>query len=561
MIGDVNDLTSKIRFMDSTKFPVFAGEKISMSLHAMTTDYVESLQVYLLFTDNTSPIETDNTYFSGHTSIKVSGGWKKYTLTATAPDNATRCFVRIRYVSKEKSTTAENNRATLCSIMVNRGEKYPTWTANTEDNFKLHETRLSFAESKITDTAITNVVKNAQFVKDMNGNITTNKSNISKVEQTVDSWGVKIAENETEIASLKLTDEQFEVKISQNINDIASLKLTNEQFKVKISQNINNIASLSVSLDNIESNIVSESGVKSIIRQSSNDIQIGFNGINDRININPTSMDFKATNNNRDMSLYGGQVCIYNNTNDTFMSTMGSVLKTSNSSYKGVGFLLGKNANIFTIGRDATWTDVMTNRSPNPIHYVTFNFETKQADIDMVLNTNNINMQNNNLIGAAKIGCSEIQTNNILNVSNSKVLSCGSTDITLYKTINANSNRIYNLDSLGANKVQTKNWYNLSNSPLFTYNSSWGHIDLRVDMECNSYTLKNPVLSNATTSAVLASGYNIDVENDTNVLFACEDITVVDENGNVFYDINQAILLLYGKIHDLEKEIESLKNK
>ena len=452
------------------------------------------------------------------------GAFEKVIMTFTTSNLSN--LVSIRFYNYFKSTlTTGTSDIHLYHLQLEKGNKTTDWKAASDDT----KERINSISSNFT--------------------------------QTANSFEMRISNNESEISSLKLTDEQFGVKISQNINDIASLKLTNEQFGVKISQNINNIASLSVSLDNIESNIVSESGVKSIIRQSSNDIQIGFNGINDRININPTSLDFRATNNNRDMSLFGGQVCIYNNANDTFMSTMGSVLKTSNSNYKGVGFLLGKNANIFTIGRDATWTDVMTNRSPNPIHYVTFNFDANQANIDMVLNTNNINMQNNNLIGAAKIGCSELQTNNILNVSNSKVLSCGSTDITLYKTINANSNRMYNLDSLGTNKVQTNNWYNLSNSPLFTYNSSWGHIDLRLDMECNSYTLKNPVLSNATTSAVLASGYNIDVENDTNVLFACEDITVIDENGNVFYDINQAILLLYGKIHDLEKEIESLKNK
>ena len=222
MIGDLNDLTSKIRVMDSTKFPVFAGEKISMSFHAMTSDYVESLQVYLLFTDNTSPIETDNTYFSEYSYIKASGPWKKYTLTATAPANATRCFVRIRYVSKEKPTTAENNRGSLCSIMVNRGEKYPTWTANTEDNFKLHETRLSFAESKITDTAITNVVKNAQFVKDMNGNITTNKSNISKIQQTATSITSRVDTLDGKYTELKQTVDGIDITGLVTFSDLST---------------------------------------------------------------------------------------------------------------------------------------------------------------------------------------------------------------------------------------------------------------------------------------------------------------------------------------------------
>ena len=242
-------------------------------------------------------------------------------------------------------------------------------------------------------------------------------------------------------------------------------------------------------------------------------VQIGFNGINDRININPTSMDFRATNNNRDMSLYGGQVCIYNNANDTFMSTMGSVLK-SDTSYKGVGFLLGKNANIFTIGRDANWTDIMTNRSPNPVHYITFNFATNQADIDMELNTNSINMRNHTL---------------------------------------------RNSSAIGTNKLQTNSWYDLNNNPLFTLNSHWGHIDMYQDLEANYNAILNARLVNPQNSYAISSGYNVDVKNDADVLIANEKISTVSENGEVNYDINEMIKLLYSKIHTLEKEIENLK--
>ena len=242
-------------------------------------------------------------------------------------------------------------------------------------------------------------------------------------------------------------------------------------------------------------------------------VQIGFNGINDRININPTSMDFRATNNNRDMALYGGQVCIYNNINDTFMSTMGSVLK-ADASYKGVGFLLGENANIFTIGRDATWADIMTNRSPNPIHYITFNFATNQADIDMQLNTNDINMRN----------CS-----------------------------------LRNSIAVGTQKLQTNSWYALNDNPLFTLNSHWGHIDMYQDLEANYNAILNARLVNPQNSYAISSGYNVDVKNDADVLIANEKISTVSENGEVNYDMNEMIKLLYSKIHTLEKEIESLK--
>lgn len=50
-----------------------------------------------------------------------------------------------------------------------------------------YESRISNAESKVTDTAITNTVKKAQFIKDIEGSITEVESTISNIEQTADS--------------------------------------------------------------------------------------------------------------------------------------------------------------------------------------------------------------------------------------------------------------------------------------------------------------------------------------------------------------------------------------
>ncbi|MGL5328520.1 MAG: hypothetical protein ACRDD7_04570, partial [Peptostreptococcaceae bacterium] len=141
--------------------------------------------------------------------------------------------------------------------------------------------------------------------------------------------------------------------------------------------------------------------VKSTIRQSAGDIQIGFNGINDRININPRSMDFTAENGRRDMLLYGGQMCVYNNMDDTFVGTAGAVLNNTNTR-KGIGFLLGKNSNTFMIGRDANWTDILENRSPNPTEYFAIDFDNFEIRMALPLFTGNINLQGHNIIGAAK---------------------------------------------------------------------------------------------------------------------------------------------------------------
>ena len=408
-------------------------------------------------------LETTTTTLSGKVDTANTNANNAKNTANTANNNANQALTQI--------TTTNNKLASIESTVngiTSRVSNVETTTTTLNGKVTNQETRLTQAEQKITDKAITSVVQESQLIKDMNNKVS---SNTSLIQQTANQ------------ISSKVSQEDFESYKTQTASEISS-KITSKD-------------------------------VSSIIRQSSNDIQIGFNGINDRISINPTSMDFRATNNRRDMSLYGGQVCIYNNANDTFMSTMGSVLK-ADTSYKGVGFLLGKNANIFTIGRDATWTDVMTNRSPNPIHYITFNFDTNQADIDMELNTNRINMRGNTL---------------------------------------------RNSSAIGTDKLQTNSWYDLNNNPLFTLNSYWGHIDMYQDLEANYNAILNPRLVNPQTSYALASGLNVDVNNDADVLIANEDISEVDAQGNVSYDLNEMIKLLYSKIHDLEKEVDSLKQE
>lgn len=393
-------------------------------------------------------------------NVQVELGNKKTNWKANPADIETKV--------EEKISSAKAEIKVETGKISQSVSKLETTTTELAGKVTNQESRLSSAEQKITDKAITSVVQESQFIKDMNNKVS---SNTSLIEQTANQ------------ISSKVSREDFESYKTQTASEISS-KITSKD-------------------------------VSSIIRQSSNDIQIGFNGINDRININPTSMDFRAINNNRDMSLYGGQVCIYNNANDTFMSTMGSVLK-SDTSYKGVGFLLGKNANIFTIGRDATWTDVMTNRSPNPTHYVTFNFDTSQADIDMELNTNGINMRGNTL---------------------------------------------RNSSALGTDKLQTNTWYDLGNNPLFTLNDYWQHVDMYRDLEANYNAILNARLVNPQTSYALASGLTVDINNDADILIANEDISEVDAKGNVSYDLNEMIKLLYSKMHDLEKEVASLKQE
>ena len=82
------------------------------------------------------------------------------------------------------------------------------------------------------------------------------------------------------------------------------------------------------------------------------------------------------------------------------------------------------------------------------------------------------------------------------------------------------------------------------------------------------YNILNPTIRGGSVhpSYALASGYDVDVENDVDILIANEGISDIDENGNVSYDLNEMIKLLYSKIHmqeniidELQKEIKNLK--
>lgn len=63
-----------------------------------------------------------------------------------------------------------------------------TTTKTIDDKVVNQEARLKTAESKITDSAITNVVKQSQFIRDLEGNITEVESKYTELKQTVDGF-------------------------------------------------------------------------------------------------------------------------------------------------------------------------------------------------------------------------------------------------------------------------------------------------------------------------------------------------------------------------------------
>ena len=86
--------------------------------------------------------------------------------------------------TKVKLSTVETN---LSGITSKVGTLEST-TKTIDGKVVNQEARLKTAESKITDSAITNVVKQSQFIRDLEGNITEVESKYTELKQTVDGF-------------------------------------------------------------------------------------------------------------------------------------------------------------------------------------------------------------------------------------------------------------------------------------------------------------------------------------------------------------------------------------
>ena len=288
-------------------------------------------------------------------------------------------------------------------------------------------------------------------------------------------------------------------------------------------------------------------------------VQISFNGINERINMNERSMDFTSENGGRDMSLYGGQMCTFNNMNNTFLATVGSIV-ASNYNINGAGFLLSKHCNHFLIGRDNQWDDIFTNRAPSPTHYLDMDFDNYQIKLGLTLLTGDVNLRGNSLydahVGYIKdwfgFGWRHYNTGQ-------QILSTDGTRIVTHMPISFNGNTLMN-PTLYCDK-----YYFTDGNTAFYKDTSGALVMMNnVTWDWQGYTLHNAFIQesklyNCVNYNSLPTGVKVDVENDIDVLIASEPISKVNEDASVEYDLNEMIKLLYSKIHTLEKEIESLK--
>ena len=97
-----------------------------------------------------------------------------------------------------------------------------TVTNTLDGKVKSHESRIANAESKITDSAITNVVKQAKFIKDIEGNITEVESAISSVEQTANSITSKVNGLDGKYTEIKQTIDSIDLTGKVSFSDLST---------------------------------------------------------------------------------------------------------------------------------------------------------------------------------------------------------------------------------------------------------------------------------------------------------------------------------------------------
>lgn len=439
--------------------------------------------------------------------------------------------------------------------------------------------RLQVAEEQISEEGIIQTVKNMQFIKDMDGKITTQEESLSKIDQRVDKIDLSVSkkvDSNSIISAINLSPESIKIS-SSKINITGFVTFTD----------LSTPGSTTISGSNITTGYVKGSRIdaKNLTVQTNSGINTLMIDSNGQVELRPKSMTvntddkitFLASNNYRNMLLYGGQVCVYNNMNDSFMATIGHVLRSSNSTYRGVGVLAGKGCNTFFIGRDSTWGDILTNRSPNPLGSLFINFESITAQTDGVkgIHLRDITYTNSDLIAIGNTrpnisGFNSIQATSGV-FDNWK---CAYNEATVMR-YNANTNMInlgknLNVNGFsisGAARVESPKVYMDS---LYALNGNYGKQLIRtngwdmfngVNWDWQGYNILSANLIGCSVSYSLLNTINqsVDVES-SKIKLACEDISKIDECGEVTFDIGDMLHLLYDRIVKLEEENKELRN-
>ena len=340
------------------------------------------------------------------------------------------------------------------------------------------EQRLQTAEQTITSEGITNIVKDTQFIKDINGKITNNTS-----------------------------------LIQQNANQISN-KVSNGEFESYKTQTANQIAS-KVGSDNLGS----------LLEQNPTSIQIGFNKINDAVVIDKDKMQFKDSAGNQSLSFMRGSLYVYEPNSSVFMGA-GVIPRWNSGSYNaGFGVLAGANSYYYSIARANSWgTDTQAN--PGAIdEYFIINYRDRGSDLSQkqgchtyykLYTSGGINGMGYDIENFANIKCLDLYAGTIKDTNGSTILTTNGSSIASNKNWNFNYYTLSNVHLSNASlntsqdcsvgSISTYTYKGSNGTTLFTSASTCSN---RVGWAWNNNNLLDPVIIGG------SYGYSITPNTDT----------------------------------------------
>lgn len=368
--------------------------------------------------------------------------------------------------------------------------------------------------------------------EDTEDEITETKNKVSAIEVNINSITSKVSSVETTTSTMngKLTNLLTRMNSAeQKITDSSIISTVSSQFYKKGEADSKYAAQSQITqLSNQIATKVDVNGVKSTIQQSSTDVMIGFNGINDRVNINSFEMAFKNIDGKRTYAIVKGQANLYNPQDATLLGSM-VPRSTLGGSYlsNGISTVISANGFFYSIAKASDWTGD-GNVTYNPIEFFILNFKdvngTPQGKAGAHFHTT--------LFPEAGIDMHN-------------------------KTID-NTGLIY------ADLMCSDRWRRRDNGAnLFSYNSSWNHIDLHLDLECNYKTLKNARIQAAYSFAATSPGTSVGADTaSVETMLLQEEFSEYDDlNNMVVVDLNEGFKSVYGNHKKLENENEQLKQE
>lgn len=239
--GKKLDIDSVIRTINDDGSVTIEGTKIQVG---NTTLDVELSKQTNLINDHTTQLSTHQSSIKANTdAIKLKVDSQTYTqdknsMTSKINKNTSAIDILEKEIDLKVSatdveeivgdvtTTKINEAVSQINVTTNaisqKVSNVETVTNTLDGKIKSHETRIANAESKVTDSAITNVVKQAQFIKDIEGNITEVESAISSVEQTANSITSKVNGLDGKYTEIKQTVDKIDLTGKVSFSDLST---------------------------------------------------------------------------------------------------------------------------------------------------------------------------------------------------------------------------------------------------------------------------------------------------------------------------------------------------